>query len=149
MDEKNTSRNERPGAIVLAINICDTIIRDQMTNKVSLIGLFSTIWAPSFPCRHPKMHIYIALTGGHGKYTMEVKLVKAADGSPVMGMEGPVAFQNPLQVAEVNLEWRNVEFKEPGEYVVEVLCDGNPVGRRKFGVQQTGGSPPTEGSEVT
>lgn len=148
MSEEKTGDSGPPGAIVLAINVCDTIIRDELTHKVSLIGLFSTIWAGSFPCTHDRMHIYIALTGGHGKHETDVRLVSASDGGMVMGMQGPIEFKNPLQVVEVNLEWRRVVFAKPGDYLVEVLCDGKPIGSRKFAVQQTGKAPLTDGSEA-
>jgi hypothetical protein len=139
-----------PGPVVLAINICDAAIRDELTKKVSLIGLFSMIWSPSFPCTHPRMHIYLALTGGHGKHEVEVKLIRAEDRQVVMGMSGPVTFSDPLQVVEVNLQWDRVIFGKPGEYLVEVSCDGNsaPLGFRKFHVAMQRPAPPTSGSEA-
>jgi len=148
VNEENKGNSGPPGAIVLAINVCDTIIRDEMTHKVSLIGLFSTIWAGSFPCVHQRMHIYIALTGGHGKHKMDVRLADGADGTVAMGMQGCVEFTSPLQVVEVNLEWRRVKFQKPGNYIVEVLCDDAVIGQRKFNVQKSGPALSTEESEV-
>ena len=139
-----------PGPVVLAINICDTVIRDELTKKVSLIGLFSLIASSNFPCTHPLMHIYLALTEGHGKHDMEVRLIREEDEKLVMGVAGSVEFANPLQVAELNLMWQNVIFEKPGEYSVQVFCKGNPVpiGARKFHVIRQGVIPPTSGSEV-
>ena len=149
MNEENTKQINPPGAEVLAINVCDTIIRDEITHKVSLIGLFSNIWAGSFPCVHERMHIYIALTGGHAKHKMDVRLVRASDERTVVGMQGPLEFKNPLHVVEVNLQWKKVTFEQAGTYRVEVLCDGKMIGSRKFKVGQQGqSSPPTDGSEV-
>jgi len=149
VSEENNGNSGPPGAMVLAINVCDTIIRDELTHKVSLIGLFSTISTPGFPCTHDRMHIYIAMTGGHGKHKMDVRMVFAKTGAVVVGVQGPVEFQNPLQVVEVNLEWRRVQFGEPGEYRVQVLCDGKEIGSRKFAVQHKGQAPLTDGSEVS
>lgn len=141
---------EPPGPVVLAINLCDMVIRDELTHKVSLIGLFGTIRAASFPCVHPLMLIYVALTGGHGKQDMEVRIVRTEDDRPIMAMAGPVEFVSPLQVNELIFEWRNVSFEKQGEYAVEVCCGKNsvPVGSRKFNVTQLGIVPPTLGSEV-
>ena len=140
----------RPSPDVLAINICDTIIRDEHTKKVSLMGLFSVIWASGFPCTHPLMHVYVALTGGHGKHEIEVRLSLTANEQMVMSMKGPVEFTSPLQVIELNLAWQRVTFKSPGEYAVEVFSDGSsvPVGRRKFNVREQAEIPPTSGSEA-
>lgn len=139
-----------PGPVVLAINICDTVIRDESTKKVSLIGLFNVIGSSTFPCTHSSMHIYMALTGGHGNHEMEVKLVRVEDQQAVMVMRGPIEFANPLQVAEVNLRWEKVIFEKSGEYSVEVFCDGGsvPIGTRKFHVIEQGAVPPTLGSEA-
>jgi hypothetical protein len=142
---------EPPKPLVLAINICDMVIRDELTHKVSLIGLFSVIKAVSFPCTHPLMHIYVALTGGHGTHDMEIRLVRTEDEQPIISMTGSVEFANPLQVHELNLIWQNVAFDKAGEYAVEVCCakDPVPIGNRKFSVIQTGQkSLPTSGSEV-
>jgi len=143
-------QQQKPPPEVLAINICDQVIRDELTKKVSLIGLFSVIRANGFPCTHPLMHIYVALTGGHGKHEMEVRLIRQKDQQPVIVMRGPIQFTNPLQVAELNFECRNVVFQAPGRYVVEVYCDNSrvPIGTRKFEVVSPKQISRTSGTEV-
>lgn len=78
------------------------------------------------------MHVYIALTNGHGKYKTEVRFVSLEESKPIIGMIGELNFQNPLQVIEMNLCWQRLNFEKPGDYEVEVLCDGDRVGARKF-----------------
>jgi hypothetical protein len=140
---------QKPTPSVLSINVCDSIIRDEFTKKVSLIGLFSTIRADSFPCTHPSLHVYVALTNGHGKYQTDIRFLNISDDKPIAGMRGPLQFQNPLQVVELNVCWQQLRFEKPGEYVVQVLCDGAPIGERKFivvGPQQK--IPPTSGTDA-
>jgi len=144
---KKKSHLHKPDPSVLSINICDSIIRDERTKKVSLIGLFNSIFASTFPVRHPVMHVYIALTNGHGLYKLNVRLTRAEDDVPIATMEGPIEFPNPLTVVELNIEWRGVEFNKPGEYVVEVLSDTALIGSRKFYVTPAGNLPPTKGTE--
>jgi hypothetical protein len=122
----------KPQPIVLSVNICDTIIRDEITKKVSLIGIFNIIGAANFPCTHHQMHIYITMTNGHGKYKTFIRFVHLASGEVIAGMEGQLDFISPLQVVEVNLQWQNLKFNKPGDYEVEVLCDGIRTGARKF-----------------
>jgi len=144
-----TKTTAKPMPSVLSINICDSIIRDEFTKKVSLIGLFNTIRASSFPCTHPQLHVYVALTNGHGKYKTEIRFLNLEEGKLVAGMVGPLEFQNPLHVIEVNLCWQQLRFEKAGDYVVEVLCDGSQIGTRKFrviGPQQE--MPVTDGTEV-
>lgn len=123
---------QKPTPSVLSINICDNIIRDEITKKVSLIGLFSAIRANNFPCTHPSLHVHVALTNGHGKYQTDIRFINLSDDKPIAGMRGSLQFQNPLQVVELNVCWQQLRFEKPGEYVVQVLCDGVLVGERKF-----------------
>jgi hypothetical protein len=141
---------EQPRPLVLAINICDTVIRDELTHKISLIGLFSVIRTVNLPCTHPLLYIYVALTGGHGTRDLEIRLVRTADEQPIISMTGSVTFTSPLQVCELNVAWQNVTFEKAGEYAVEVCCakDPVPIGDRKFNVIQVGQSaPPAAGAQ--
>ncbi len=142
---------EPPGPMVLAINICDMVIRDELTHKVSLIGLFGIIWAGKFPCRHPLMHIHVAMTGGHGKQDIEIRLVRVADEKPIIGTKGAMEFPDPLQVVELTFAWANVGFEEPGEYAVEVCCgkNGLPLASRKFNVIPLDTNSPASKGEET
>lgn len=149
-EENNESKNtHKPLPSVMSINICDLIIRDELTKKVSLIGLFNTIRANSFPCKHPQLHIHITLTNGHGSYQAEVRFVNSESSKPIAGMRGELVFKSPLQIVEMNLFWQRLNFEKPGDYLVEILCDGELIGTRKFivsGPQQE--SPPTTGTEL-
>ena len=145
--KKRPTRRPKPAPLVLSINICDTVIRDEKTRKVSLIGLFSVINAQTFPVRHPLMHVYVAMTNGHGQQQIGIQFVKISDGKALFGMQGDIVFPSPLQVVELNLEWRDVMFDEPGDYVVEVLCGGQKIGDRKFKVINSQVQlPPTKGT---
>ena len=138
----------KPLPSVMSVNICDMIIRDELTKKVSLIGLFNTIRANSFPFRHPQLHIHITLTNGHGSYQAEVRFTNAELGKPIAGMRGELVFKSPLQIVEMNLFWQRLNFEKPGDYIVEILCDGELIGTRKFivaGPQQE--PPPTTVTE--
>jgi hypothetical protein len=140
---------QKPTPSVLSINVCDSIIRDEFTKKVSLIGLFNAIRANSFPCTHPLLHVYVALTNGHGRYQTDIRFLNLADNKPIVGMKGHLEFQNPLQVVELNVCWQRLRFEKSGEYVVQVLCDGAPIGERKFivvGPEQK--IPPTSGTDA-
>lgn len=144
--KKKAKARKRPNPIVLSINLCDTIIRDENTKKVSLIGLFSVIHSRAFPVKHPEMHVYVALTNGHGQQDIDVRFVSLDSNEPIVGIKGQLTFQSPLQVAELNLKWRGVEFPAPGDYLVEVLCNGTRIGDRKFKVLNPNKTPRTNGT---
>jgi hypothetical protein len=116
------------GPIVLSVNICDTIIRDQLTKKVSLIGLFSRILAPTLPCRQG-MNVYVALTNGHGEPQIEARLVRCHDQETIISVSGPLEFSSPLEVIELHFVWQRVVFEEYGEYAVDVYCGDTNIHR--------------------
>ena len=144
----NSQASDKPSPIVLSIVICDTIIRDEQTKKISLIGLFNAIRTDSFPCTHNQMHVYVALTEGHGKYKTEIRFIEAGGEVPIAGIVGELNFTSPLQIAELNTCWQKLHFKKPGEYIVEILCDGKPVGSRKFIVSKIDDAAPGTGPDM-
>lgn len=123
--------------IVLAINICDEIIRDEASKKLSLIGLFSNIHAGKFPAKHPSMHVYVSLTDGHGTCQGELRFVNESTDEIMFSSKGKVPFETPLQTIELNFEMKNLNFEGPGTYSVEFFCDDQLVGRRQFVVTGT------------
>ena len=133
---KAKRRHELDGPIVLSISICDQFIRDERTKKTSLIGLFNTINAHSLPCVHNEMSIYVALTNGHGRQNVEVRIVHLAEQETILALGGPVEFKEPLQVLELNLVCKSITFAAYGVYAVEVYCGDMDVAKitRKFRV---------------
>ena len=49
--------------IGLALILCDNIIEDIRTRKKSMIGIFSQIYADSFPYTLPALNILVSMTG--------------------------------------------------------------------------------------
>lgn len=132
---------ELPSPTALAFIICDTVIEDKITNKKSLVGLFNSIWAKSFPCTHPVLHVFVSLTGGHGEYQGNLTCVKHDEENiKVLGLSGPIKFNGPLEVVELNFEIRGVVFPKAGIYQFQFLCNNVPVASRKFQVVKRGES---------
>ena len=149
MDDKNTgSEGKKPKPIVLSINICDTIIRDETTKKVSLIGLFSAIKANTFPSTHSLFHVYVALTNGHGLYKTTLRIVSVENNEVLINIDGDLNVTSPLQVTELNIGLQGLRFNKPGKYSVQVLCNGDPIGSRDFMVVGPPQLPLTSGTEV-
>jgi len=125
--------------IVLAIHICDEIIRDEISKKLSLIGLFNRIDATTFPASHRSLHVYVCLTDGHKDYEGELRFVNDRDNSTILVLKGKVPFKDPRQTVELNFEVSNLKFDEPGNFSVQFYCDGILAGERRFIVS---GPPP-------
>lgn len=144
MSENGENNQTMPIPVVLSVNICDTSIRDERTKKVTLVGLFNVIGATTFPCTHDQMHVHVAMTNGHGKYKTEIRFTHRKDGTVIVALVGEVEFKTPLQIIELVTEWRRIQFREPGEYDVEVVFNGKLAASRKFMIVN-----PTEESSST
>ena len=120
----------------ISLMICDQVITETETNKKSLIGVFNSISAGQFPCRHPKICIFVSITGGHGKTKSRVCCINEKTGQTLFGAEGDIDFVNPNHVVEAVFEFNNVVFPAPGLHCIEVLSNGELVLQRRFAVRQ-------------
>lgn len=120
----------------VSLMICDQVITEAGTNKKSLIGVFSNIAARKFPCRFPRICVFVSITGGHGTAKSEVRCVNELTHEPLFGAEGEISFANPNHMVEAVFEFNNVTFPAPGLHCIEVLSDGEMVLQRRFMVQQ-------------
>ena len=131
--------------IMLNMSICDWVLRDQKTNNVSLINLFNQIVCARMPFKHYRMHVYVALTEGHGEYKGDLCLKHTASDHIILSVKGAVKMVDPLSVTEMDFELRNVQFEQPGKYHIELMLDDDIVGSRSFFVQMAKqqGTPPS------
>ncbi len=128
--------------VLLSILVCDLVLRDEMTQKLSLIGLFNRISSAEFPCRHPQIHVFLSLTDGHGTCPAELRLVHRRTESVLAALEGEVQFPSPNAVVEMSFDVHGMMFPEPGHYSFDFFCSGELIGSRPFEVTQL--PPPSE-----
>jgi hypothetical protein len=127
---------EKPKPVPLVMAICDTIIDDRITGKKSLIGIFNNITAIDFPCRHQALYVYCVLTEGIGQYDGSLKCTHMQSGKPIITLNGPMQFNNPLATVELIFEIKNMTFEQEGTYLLELFCDNQPVTSRKISVSK-------------
>lgn len=116
---------------VLALAVCEMIVRDEVTKNLSLIGLFNTITASEFPARHDRLHVFVSLSQRHGLLPCLVRILDPDDNS-LFEAPGLVKFDNPLGVVDANFEIRGLVLPKPGIYVVEFKCQEEVLLTRRF-----------------
>ncbi len=113
--------NHRPTPDVLALIVCDQIITDRLTGKQSLIGMFSKVHAPRFPASHAQLSVFVAMTDGHGKTALVIRVVDSnEDRPPIVEGKGAVDFKSPRAIAHLALQFHGLTFPVPGEYRVQL-----------------------------
>lgn len=126
---------------LLAIVVCDETICDRVTGKHTLVGLFNRLGAAKFPCVHPKLHVFVSLTNGHGQAQGELKLIRKDKDETVLSLRGEVRFPDPLAVVEMDFGIHNAAFPEPTTYSFDFYCDGELIGSRPFTVNRAEARP--------
>ncbi|HEY3320759.1 MAG TPA: hypothetical protein VGP72_09875 [Planctomycetota bacterium] len=122
--------------ILLALVLCDTIIREASTNKVSLIGTFNGIYANTFPCTHYSLSIYIAITEGRGVVPCKLRMTSLDSNKLIFDLPGQIEFSGPTSISELVFQLQQIRFEHPGVYAIEFWADGELLGSRKLSAQK-------------
>lgn len=118
---------------VLTMTIADVVHRDAGNGKFFILGTYNSIATQGFPCIHPVMGVYLALTDGRGKTPLTVRLIDAEEErDPLLMIEALVDFPDPTQVVEVGFSCQRVEFPQPGEYRLQLFAAGEPLLERRL-----------------
>ncbi len=107
--------------------ICDDV-RQEMGGKFSLMGLFESIYAGTFPALHHRFAIVNEWSGGRGEFTVRIRLL-APDREQVLSeSETKLSLFNETQRhRDISIRY-NTTFKVPGTYWIETLVDGEQAG---------------------
>jgi hypothetical protein len=121
-----------PKPSLTALLVCDMVIDDKATNKKSLIGTFTHIWAQGFPCVHHNMAVYFCLTDAEGDYEIVLRLVNTETEVMVAEAGLTVAIQNRLSINDFGLNIPVVQFPSPGRYEFQLYANKEFLGRKEF-----------------
>jgi hypothetical protein len=122
--------------IILAVILCDSVIREAGTNKLSLIGTFNGIFSPTFPCTHPSLSIYIAITEGRGKVPCRLRMMALDDNKVIFDLPGQIDFGGPTSVGEMVFQLQKIGFEKPGLYAIEFWAGDDLLCSRRLNAQK-------------
>ena len=105
---------------------------DPITGKLHILGVFHTIRANEFPCRHPRMCLALRIEGeiadSINPHDLSVTLADE-DGNEVFSIQG--AFEMPKSTSgipphcNVLLEFNDLQFEKPGEFCFYVTVNAD------------------------
>jgi len=132
------------------IFLSDSVIREEGTGKLSLIGTFQTFNALKFPFASPPFIVTVSLSNLRGKLEqlrISVRIEEAASGhvaasnTAVIGSKVDVT-QN--DIFEIPIPILPAAFPTAGLYHVVVLVNNENIGRRNLMVRSVTAGPTTE-----
>lgn len=131
-----------PQPVVKAFLICDQIIQDSQTGKMSLIGLFQDLRADRFPAIHPQLWIYASLTDARGDYNFEIQFVDVEHNN-VLGKGTPpkITIPGPLETTEMCAQLGNLQLPRAGTYEFHLIGNGELLATKSLRVSEV--HPPT------
>jgi len=118
---------------ILSLHICDQVIRDQLTGKVSIIGCFENIPAHKFPAMHPLMAAVAELTDARSSFPVTLLLVHDDESLPPLAKaELEIESSDPLAVHTIMIQIPQVVFPEPGTYRVQLFSSSTFLLERRL-----------------
>ena len=101
--------------------LCEEV-RQEVTGNLFLIGVIDAIRVPQLPIVAFRLMVFNRWTAGVGQFVETVRLL-APDQSVVAKCENRFAMKDPYMNATVVSVFQQVEFKNPGVHMIEVLVD--------------------------
>jgi hypothetical protein len=128
---------------VLYSKLCEYAFQN-LNGRHSLIGIFDNVRAPQFPVDHPPFFICVEaefdpMEAGRERVFSFAMIDE--DGKQVLGFTGPPSVpQRDPQFGYVKMQITigvsGVRFEKPGEYRLDVLCDGVKISEERIPVIQ-------------
>ena len=113
----------------IALLVCDDATVDDR-GKVTLQGLFDTLWVTELPVRHPRLAIFCKCrfpTPGRVQIVIE-----APDGTPLASTD-PIDAEVPGIVQAIRTVL-GIELPTQGTYKVRLLGERGPIATSEFDV---------------
>lgn len=127
------------------LTFCDAAV--EYGGRLNILGATDTIVVPAVPFRYPHCALAVRVRAARieeGEHSVRLMLINA-DGVPALNLEGKVGVRFPNRGAggagfngtaiNMIINAQNLEFKEAGEYAIEVAVDGIQLGSSPFFVR--------------
>lgn len=119
---------------------CDSIV-PAPDGKLSLYGMFSDLYAKSFPITYPRFSVLSTWSGGVGFHVQRIKVVNPAN-TMVLHQSPELYFtlEEQEQTVHVQTDVNQMVFTEPGAYKFQIFLGGRLVQEMLLPVKATTGA---------
>ena len=102
--------------------LCEQIRREASGNFF-IIGVIDGIATPQLPMMIPQLCVFNRWTAGVGQFKECVRLIAPDQTTVLTKSEAKFELKDPAQYCTIPTAFRQMEFKTPGVYFIEVLVD--------------------------
>lgn len=118
-----------PHPALKAILLCDRIIQEAETSKVTLVGILDRLTASEFPFDYVRgLELYVRVTDAAGEYTTRMEVVRVEDEQTIVEGDATMAMLDRTRSYEIRFDFPRVPFERPGQYEFRLFANGRFVG---------------------
>lgn len=104
--------------------LCDDV-RQEISGKLILIGIFDSIGIPNYPFVYPRAFLVTRWCSGEGEFVQQARILNPDNSVLVEGKPLPFKLNSNENIA-TNIEmFMNLQFKQPGLYWFELLLNNS------------------------
>jgi hypothetical protein len=126
-----------PPPVALALILCDQVIVEEGTKKVSLIGAFRNLQSRVFPFVPLPFCVLATLTGAQGEGEIALTVTELETDEEVASVTRRVTFPDRFAEGRVLFRLAECAFPAPGGYMFTLTVDGDWVAHRRLQIRQT------------
>lgn len=118
-----------------AMLVCDQVIVERDTEKISVIGSYTTLSLERASQQIGPFSIFLQLTAGSAECHVIIEVHDLRDGE-VVSKSDPrqVHFEDRLEVLNLIASWPAIPIEHDGVYDVVAFADGVEIGRQRLQV---------------
>ena len=121
---------EPPHPVLKAILLCERIIEEAGTDKITLVGTIGRLVSPEFPFDYARgLELYVQVTDAAGEYAMRMELIRLEDERMIGGGATLRLIADRIDADDVGFAISRVVFERPGRYEFRVFANARFVGR--------------------
>ncbi len=113
--------------IAKSVYVCDEVVCDPQTGKVSLFNLWDAIRVPpgkEFPYCLAKISVFAWWRDGFGRARTRLDLVQASTGNVIRRTRDcTIDFEARTVSVFARYKLENCVFPQPGSYYIELFCE--------------------------
>lgn len=124
-----------PNPVALGLTLCDYLIVEERTKKVSLIGTFTTILGSQFPAAAQPFSVFAVLTDGLGDAAVSLVVKYLATDQEVYSYQNTVQFPDRLFQLQLHIRINALVWPYAGWYDCLLMIDNQFITNRRIRVK--------------
>ena len=130
---RTKGRAPKPKPKVVSILFCDQALREEHTQKYTLVGIFTSFHSSKYPAVFPKFFVHLVFSNLGKKHIIEITIRKSGTRKIARRMTGAIegkGTKEPDDHVGVVFPIENLKFDEPEKYIFSFKLDGRTIGKR-------------------